>query len=124
MGKCNWTHSETKTMTILNRIGPYFYATFLFLMAPVILWGVQTFVLPTGSVEHQTEHLTDAGNRAEALRSCFAGTSAPTSPTPIEGQCWYDSTNNVEKRYDGAAWIEQGDISSTQTFTNKTNTAE
>lgn len=40
----------------------------------------------------------------EALRSMFSGSSAPSSPTPVAGQMWYDTTNGLMKQYDGAAW--------------------
>jgi len=83
--------------------------------------AVQTYPTTSSSTGHQTDHLTNNVQRDDALRSCFSGTTAPASP--VEGQCWYDETNNVEKRYDGAAWIEQVDLGSTQTLTNKTLTA-
>jgi len=37
--------------------------------------------------------------------------SSSTSPlTPLEGQLWYDSTNNYLKVYDGSSWSIVGDF--------------
>ncbi len=99
------------------------WAAFLAIMMPVTMWAVQTYVLPTTSSEHKTEHLTDNYNRNEALRSCFSGTAAPTSPTPVNGQCWYDSTNHVYKRYINGSWKDIVTYDGTQTLTNKTLTS-
>ncbi len=70
-----------------------------------LAWAAQSYVLPTGSTEHQTEHLTNLPNRDEALRSCFSGTAAPTSPTPVDGQCWYDETNDIYYRRINGSWV-------------------
>jgi hypothetical protein len=48
--------------------------------------------------------MTNTANCLESLRSCFSGTSAPSSPTPVEGQLWADTTNNTLNVYDGATW--------------------
>lgn len=45
--------------------------------------------------------------RDEALRSDFAGTTAPTSPTPVTGQTWFDTANGVEMRWNGSAWVNK-----------------
>ncbi len=42
----------------------------------------------------------------EALRSMFVGASAPSSP--IAGQHWIDTTNAVEKVWNGSAWVVCG----------------
>ena len=36
----------------------------------------------------------------------IGSTTAPTSP--VEGQVWYDTTNNILKVYDGSAWVAVG----------------
>jgi hypothetical protein len=40
-----------------------------------------------------------------ALRSSFSGTSAPTSPTPVEGQLFCKTDTNVLQIYTGSAWV-------------------
>jgi len=34
----------------------------------------------------------------------FASTSAPTPDIPLEGQIWYDKTEDVMRVYDGSGW--------------------
>lgn len=40
-----------------------------------------------------------------ALRSSFSGTTAPTSPTPVEGQLFCKTDTNVLQIYTGSAWV-------------------
>jgi len=49
----------------------------------------------------------------ESLRSGFSGASAPTTPTPINGQKWYDSTNHIEYTYIDGAWKTADETSDT-----------
>ena len=65
----------------------------------------QTFHVTVGTDDHKGVHSTDQPDNDAALRSCFSGTSAPSTPTPIAGQLWYDTTNKVLKQYDGAIWV-------------------
>lgn len=44
-------------------------------------------------------------DRDEALRSSFAGASAPSSPTPVDGQHWYDSSNHLPKQRVNGSWL-------------------
>jgi len=99
------------------------YAVFLAIMMPVGIWAVQTYVLDVSGTEHSTAHLTNIGNRDEALRTSFSGTSAPSSPTPLEGQPWWHTTNDVPQWYDGAAWKIGVLEDQIQTLTLKTLTA-
>lgn len=64
------------------------------ILLPFIAVAVQTYVIPTGTTGQRTEMLTNAPNRDEALRSSFSGAAAPTSPTPLAGQMWMDTTND------------------------------
>jgi len=38
------------------------------------------------------------------LKKSYASSSAPTTPTPDEGQLWWDSANDILKGYDGSNW--------------------
>lgn len=40
-------------------------------------------------------------NGVTAIQNCISGTTAPTSPTALQG--WYDTTNNIIKRYSGGS---------------------
>lgn len=73
-------------------------------LAPVAIWAVQTYVIP-GTPTPREEIVTNIPNRDEALRSCFSGTAAPTSPAPVAGQCWYNTTTNEFRWYNGTAWV-------------------
>ena len=44
------------------------------------------------------------GTTVKHIKGHHIGTSAPTTPTPVEGDIWYDTTNNVLKSYDGSSW--------------------
>jgi len=43
------------------------------------------------------------------LKKSYASSSAPTTPTPDEGQLWWDSANDILKVYDGSSWIKLAD---------------
>lgn len=51
-----------------------------------------------------TQAFDDLDNRTEALRSSFEGASAPSDPTPVEGQLWFDSTNDKLYIHDGSGF--------------------
>jgi len=53
---------------------------------------------------------TDVNNALAAIKSTSSAGSEPSSP--VEGQLWWDSTNNMLKHYTGSAW-EERDISGT-----------
>ncbi len=65
------------------------------ILLPFLSMAVQTYVLPSGTTGQRTEMLTNAPNRDEAMRSGFSGAAAPTTPTPLAGQLWMDTTNDV-----------------------------
>ena len=64
----------------------------------------QIYNLPDGSTSVATNLLTTVSNDLETLRSSFSGPNAPTNPTPVAGQLWFDTTINVLKRYNGSTW--------------------
>lgn len=52
----------------------------------------QTFALPAGT-DYVNQYLAGGLNsNLEALRSSFSGASAPTSPSPVPGQLWADTS--------------------------------
>ena len=53
---------------------------------------------------------TTLNNNFAAARSNFSGSAAPTSPAPVKGQWWVDTTNNLVFMYDGAAWVQVGKL--------------
>ena len=53
---------------------------------------------------------TDLNLALAAIKSTSASGSEQSSP--VEGQLWWDSTNNMLKHYTGSAW-EERDISGT-----------
>jgi len=52
--------------------------------------------------------LANMENNFAALRSTFAGTSAPSSPT--KGQIWYDTDDDLLKVWNGSGWYTFWDI--------------
>lgn len=93
-------------------------ALLVFLVAPWIVWAAQTYVLPASGTDHKTEHLTNTYDRDEALRSNFAGAAAPTSPTPVEGQSWYESDVDQDRLYyNGASWYTRALLELANVFT-------
>lgn len=59
-------------------------------------------------------HLTDINLNKNALQfaSLHPLTDATSLSNPVEGQVYYDTTDNVVKAYDGAAWNNLDSISS------------
>lgn len=79
----------------------------LFVYPIVRSHAAQTYVRPTTGTDHPTEHLTNIDNRDEALRSNFSGTAAPTSPTPVEGQSFYETDTDLWWIYwNGTNWYQ------------------
>lgn len=62
-----------------------------------------TITLSTQSGATVFGHLAD---RTDSLRASFEGASAPG--TPVTGQTWFDSGNNILHYYDGSGWVEVG----------------
>ena len=52
----------------------------------------------------------DVNAAFDAIRSMFSGSSAPSADTPIEGQCWLDTstTPHTIKQYTGSVWAIRG----------------
>lgn len=66
----------------------------------------QTFNVPmAGSVTLASSRgiLNDA---LEALRSSFSGASAPTSPAPVAGQVYLNTSDSFVYIYTGSAWVK------------------
>jgi len=63
----------------------------------------QDFVVldTSNAMSVQVSYLVD---NFEALRSNFAGASAPTEPTPIAGQAFFDTDTNTLYHYYGSSW--------------------
>ena len=64
----------------------------------------QTFTTLTGSLTGSTLWPILNDNQS-AQRSSFSGTTAPTSPTPVEGQLFAKTDTNVLQVYGGASWV-------------------
>lgn len=67
--------------------------------------AAQTFVVPLKANDAMSKVVNDTSNALATLQSSFSGTSAPTSPTPVEGQFWWDTDDNILYHYNGAAWV-------------------
>jgi hypothetical protein len=83
-------------------------ASALFAAGPFAALGAQTFVVPLKANDAMAKVVNDVSNALATLQSSFSGTSAPTSPAPVEGQFWWDSTNNILYQYNGSAWTSPG----------------
>ncbi|MBL8752278.1 MAG: hypothetical protein JNK15_03170 [Planctomycetes bacterium] len=67
----------------------------------------QTFTLP-GNLDDANQAITTLTPAClESLRSSFAGTTAPTTPAPVAGQLWADTTTGYLKVRNAAnsAWV-------------------
>jgi hypothetical protein len=94
------------------------YALFIAILLPVVMWAAQTYVTPSGSTDHQTEHLTNIYNRDQTLRSSWSGATAPTSP--IAGQLFFDTdvdTLQIRNAAD-SAWLNLGLLENENTWIN------
>jgi hypothetical protein len=64
----------------------------------------QTFTVPASAQTANTALGTNTPTCLETLRSTFSGTTAPSSPTPVEGQLFCKTDTNEIQCYDGATW--------------------
>lgn len=63
----------------------------------------QTYVyLSDQDLDDSDDHIN---NTHDALRSSFAGTSAPSSPAPVAGQWHFDTAAKIQKLHQGSAFI-------------------
>lgn len=44
------------------------------------------------------------GSNVKRVKGHYTGSSAPSSPAPVEGDLWYDTTADALKTYDGSVW--------------------
>lgn len=77
---------------------------------------VQTYTVPLTTHTVNAAIATHIANDVEALRSSFGGTSAPSSPTPVEGQGWLDTVNGIFKMYYSSAWREIAKLTANARF--------
>jgi hypothetical protein len=68
----------------------------------------QTFDVPLNTSDAMSALVSDISTALDTLRNNFAGPTVPTSPTPVEGQPWWDSTNNLFYVYNGGVWTPVG----------------
>ena len=68
----------------------------------------QAFAVPLITTDAMSRVAGDISTALDTLRNCFSGPTAPTSPAPVEGQYWWDSTNNLLYIYNGAVWTPVG----------------
>lgn len=64
----------------------------------------QTDAFPMASDATLADSRTTINDIVAALKSCYSGTSAPTSPSPVAGQYFFNTTTSVLSVYDGTAW--------------------
>lgn len=64
----------------------------------------QTFTT-IGAGDTVTSSRSVINDNFSACRSSFSGTSAPTTPTPVEGQLFAKTDTNVLQVYTGSAWV-------------------
>lgn len=53
----------------------------------------------------------DGTNNMAASLTLFVSASDPVSPTPVEGDIYYNSTSNLVMQYNGSGWVAVGDTS-------------
>ena len=63
----------------------------------IVLCSNLGFAQRVTNIDHKGTKLTTGNTVTEAA-------TAPTSPTPIEGDIWLDTTNNLTKIFDGTTW--------------------
>lgn len=73
----------------------------------------QTFQLPGNSTSANAAIASMLPAALEALRSCFSGSAAPTSPAPVPGQLWADTSSGWLKVRNTAdsAWVPVAPLS-------------
>lgn len=64
----------------------------------------QTFPDDVGADKALSAKLSDLANALDAFRTNFSGATAPSSPTPLTGQTWWDTTAAIVRIYDGSTW--------------------
>jgi len=71
-------------------------------------WNADPLLAAGDTLSTSRTYLNDA---LDALKSSFAGASAPTGAAgPVEGQIWCDDDDDLLMVYDGSAWRTIGDI--------------
>lgn len=82
-----------------------FAAILALALAPIGARGAQTFAVPLDPNQALSSSVSDISNALATIRTSFSGTSAPTSPAPVEGQTWWNTATNVLYHYNGSVWV-------------------
>lgn len=68
----------------------------------------QDFAVPINTSSSIAQSISDASTALATLRTGFSGSSAPSDPTPVAGQTWYDTTTGRLMVYNGTLWLPTG----------------
>lgn len=65
----------------------------------------QTFSVPMAGSQTLVNARTTLNDALDTIRSNFSGTSAPSSPSPVTGQMYFNTTDNTFYAYTGTVWV-------------------
>jgi hypothetical protein len=68
----------------------------------------QTFAVPIVTTSSIAQSISDASTALDSLRSGFSGATAPTDPTPVAGQTWWDTATGRLMVFNGTLWLPTG----------------
>jgi hypothetical protein len=68
----------------------------------------QDFAVPINTSSSIAQAVSDASTALATLRSGFSGATAPTDPTPVAGQTWWDTNTQRLMVFNGALWLPMG----------------
>ncbi len=66
----------------------------------------QTFSIPMAASEVLSTSRTTLNDALSTVRSNFSGSSAPTSPSPVTGQMYFNTSDNTFYAYTGTVWVK------------------
>lgn len=68
----------------------------------------QTFAVPINTSSSIAQAISDGSTALATLRSGFSGATAPTDPTPVAGQTWWDTATGRFMIFNGTLWLPMG----------------
>lgn len=101
VNRFNQSRFFEKTLSLGHVLNPFCYIT---RKTSVITLLFIILLLSTSAIGQRTTTIDVKGTKHITGNVVTEAATAPTTPTPIQGDVWFDTTNRLVKTWDGGTW--------------------